>query len=43
MTPLLPATAPDFLRSVLELAKPRDWPEDYALNHGHYAKGEPKK
>ena len=43
VTPLLPATAPDFLRRVLDLAKQRDWPADYALNHGHYTKGEPKK
>jgi hypothetical protein len=30
--------------AVLALAKPRPyWPDDYALNHGHYLKGEPKK
>ena len=39
----LPPDAPDFLRKVLEFAKPRDWPGDYALNHGHYLKGEPKR
>ena len=33
-----------FLVAVLKLAKPRPhWPTDYALNHGHYASGEPKK
>ncbi len=35
--------APAFLRRVLERAKPRDWPADYALNHAHYTKGEPKR
>jgi len=25
------------------LSKPRDWPEDFALNHAHYAKGHPKQ
>jgi len=34
---------PQFLRSILKLAKPRDWPEDFALNHAHYMKGHPKK
>jgi len=43
VTPLLPPTAPGFLRQVLEQAKPRDWPADYALNHAHYTKGEPKR
>ncbi len=38
----LPNT-PAFLRRVLERAKPRDWPADYALNHAHYTKGEPKR
>jgi hypothetical protein len=32
-----------FLRALLKLAKPRDWPEDFALNHAHYVKGHPKK
>ena len=33
-----------FLAAVLKAAKPRPhWPKDYALNHGHYASGEPKK
>jgi hypothetical protein len=27
------------LRAILKLAKPRDWPKDFALNHAHYAKG----
>lgn len=35
---------PPFLKAILRLAKPRpDWPEDFALNHAHYAKGYPKK
>jgi hypothetical protein len=30
--------------AVQKLAKPRPHlPEDYALNHGHYVSGEPKK
>ena len=33
-----------FLAAVEKLAKPRPhWPNDYALNHGHYVSGEPKK
>ena len=33
-----------FLAAVLKVAKPRPhWPSDYALNHGHYASGEPRK
>ena len=33
-----------FIQAVLKLAKPRPhWPKDYALNHGHYVSGEPKK
>lgn len=36
-------TVPTFLRHVLERTKPRDWPADYALNHAHYTKGEPKR
>ena len=34
---------PPFLKGALELAKPRDWPRDFALNHGHYVQGHPKK
>ena len=34
---------PSFLRELLKLAKDRDWPPDFALNHAHYAKGHPKK
>jgi hypothetical protein len=34
---------PPFLKSILKLSKPRDWPEDFALNHAHYVKGHPKK
>lgn len=38
-------TADDpFLAAVERLAKPRPHlPKDYALNHGHYVRGEPKK
>lgn len=40
---LLPEDDP-FLATALKLAKPRpDWPSDYALNHGHYVSGEPRK
>jgi hypothetical protein len=39
----LPENDP-FMDAVLKLAKPRPhWPKDYALNHGHYVSGEPKK
>ena len=35
---------PPFLRVALERAKPRTHlPKDFALNHGHYRRGEPKK
>ena len=40
---LIPEDDP-FIQAVLKLAKPRPhWPKDYALNHGHYVSGEPKK
>ena len=33
-----------FIQAVLKSSKPRPhWPKDYALNHGHYVSGEPKK
>ena len=33
-----------FLQAVSKAAKPRPhWTKDYALNHGHYVSGEPKK
>ena len=33
-----------FVAAVERLAKPRTHlPKDYALNHGHYRRGEPKK
>ncbi len=33
-----------FLQAVRGTVKPRrHWPSDYALNHGHYVSGEPKK
>ena len=39
-----PTEADPFIQAVLKLAKPRPhWPKDYALNHGHYVSGEPKK
>ncbi len=34
---------PPFLKELLKLAKDRDWPDDFALNHAHYAKGHPPK
>ena len=42
----LKLTAEDdpFLAAVKKVAKPRPyWPKDYALNHGHYVRGEPRK
>jgi hypothetical protein len=40
---LVPQDDP-FLAAALKAAKPRPhWPKDYALNHGHYVSGEPKK
>ncbi len=40
---LTPAEDP-FLALALKLAKPRPYlPDDFALNHGHYVSGEPKK
>lgn len=40
-----PAPPPDPLVAAVEkLAKPRPHlPKDYALNHGHYLRGEPRK
>ena len=33
-----------FIEAVEQTAKSRPhWPADYALNHGHYVSGEPKK
>lgn len=29
---------PTFMKTIRKLARPRDWPADYALNHGHPAK-----
>jgi hypothetical protein len=37
------ADDPSFLKVALKLAKPRGWPKDFALNHGHYVKGHHKK
>jgi hypothetical protein len=40
----LPTTEDPFLATVERLARPRPHlPHDYALNHGHYRRGEPKK
>jgi hypothetical protein len=43
--PVGPAGPDDsFSKTVEQLAKPRHHlPKDYALNHGHYLRGEPKK
>jgi len=33
-----------FLAAVRKTARPRPhWPRDYAVNHGYYVSGEPKK
>ena len=37
------ADDPPVLQALLKLAKPRDWPADFALNHAHYTKGHPRK
>jgi hypothetical protein len=39
----MPQGTNPFLEGMLKLSKPRDWPEDFALNHGHYVKGHPGK
>lgn len=39
-----PSPEDPFLAAVRQTAKRRPhWPKDYALNHGHYVSGEPKK
>ena len=44
LIPLVPLPGdPPFLKTALRLAKARHWPRDFALNHGHYVKGHPKK
>ena len=45
VTPLeLTPESDPFLKAVDKVAKPRPhWPKDYALNHGHYVSGEPRK
>jgi len=44
LIPLAPLPVdPAFLKTALKLAKPRNWPRDFALNHGHYVKQRPKK
>lgn len=40
----LAAADDPFVAAVEKLAKPRPHlPKDYALNHGHYVRGEPKE
>ena len=34
---------PTFLRELLKLAKDRNWPPDFALNHAYHTKGCPRK
>jgi hypothetical protein len=42
--PLLTAADDPLVAAIEKLAKPRtDLPADYALNHGYYIRGEPKK
>jgi hypothetical protein len=45
LTPLAPLPDdPSFLKTALKRSKARSHlPKDYALNHGHYRRGEPKK
>lgn len=44
LVPLVPLpNDPPFLKAALKLARPRGWPRDFALNHGHYIKGFSKK
>jgi len=44
LIPLVPLPDdPSFLKTALKLAKPRNWRRDFALNHGHYVQGRPKK
>ena len=44
METLLTAAEDPLVAAVEKLAKPRPHlPKDYALNHGHYVNGEPKK
>lgn len=44
LIPLVPlADDPAFLKLALKLAKPRGWPRDFALNHGHYTKSQRRK
>ncbi len=44
VTPRQPSGNDEFAELVTKLAKPRPHlPADYALNHGHYVRGEPKK
>ena len=43
VTPRAVADDP-FVQAAMKADKPHPhWPKDYALNHGHYVSGEPKK
>ena len=40
----VPPQEDPFLEAVTKTARHRPhWPKDYALNHGHYVSGEPRK
>jgi hypothetical protein len=44
LVPLVPLPGdPPFLKTALKLARPRGWPRDFALNHGHHVKGTRRK
>lgn len=39
-----PIAEDPFVKTMLKLAGPRpEWPKDFALNHGYYLFGEPKR
>jgi hypothetical protein len=39
-----PISEDPFVTTVLQLVRPRpEWPADFALNHGNYLFGEPKR
>ena len=40
----VPQPEDPFLEAVKKTARPRPhWPQDFALNHGHYVSSEPRK
>jgi hypothetical protein len=40
----MPPPEDPFVTAVSKTSRPRPrWPQDYALNHGHYVSGEPRK